>query len=133
MTVRKKTPPKGAETERIKKFLEIRKHLLRQREELLSGAGATRNTLPEEAAFPELGDQASAEINRNFTLRLRERERKLLKKIDTAIEKIDGGAYGVCEVCGQAIGIKRLEARPVTTMCIECKTEQEAEEKLREL
>jgi DnaK suppressor protein len=133
MTVRKKTPPKGTQTERIGKFQEIRKHLLRQREELLSGAGATRNTLPEEAAFPELGDQASAEINRNFTLRLRERERKLLKKIDTAIEKIDGGAYGICEVCGQEIGIKRLEARPVTTMCIECKTEQEAEEKLREL
>lgn len=133
MTVRKKTPQKGSETERTKKFQEIRKHLLRQREDLLSGAGATRNTLPDESSFPELGDQASAEINRNFTLRLRERERKLLKKIDTAIEKIDGGAYGICEVCGQEIGTKRLEARPVTTMCIECKTEQEAEEKLREV
>ncbi len=133
MTVRKKPSPKGSGTERIKKFQEIRRHLLRQREELLDGAGATRNTLPDEASFPELGDQASAEINRNFTLRLRERERKLLKKIDTAIEKIDSGTYGTCEVCGQEIGIKRLEARPVTTMCIECKTEQEAEEKLREL
>jgi|SRR5208283_3018070 len=117
---------------REKKCQEIRKRLLRQKEELLTGAGVIRNSLPEETAFPELGDQASAEINRNFALRLRERERKLLKKIEAAIEKIDNGSYGVCETCGQEIGLKRLEARPVTTMCIDCKTEQEAEEKLRE-
>ncbi len=117
---------------REKKIQEIRKQLLRQREELLSGAGITRNSLPDETTFPELGDQASAEINRNFALRLRERERKLLKKIDEAIEKIDGGNYGVCEVCGVEISVQRLEARPVTTMCIECKTEQEEEERLRE-
>ncbi|MGO9611664.1 MAG: RNA polymerase-binding protein DksA [Dissulfurispiraceae bacterium] len=117
---------------REKKCQEIRKKLLRQKEELLTGAGVIKNSLPEETAFPELGDQASAEINRNFALRLRERERKLLKKIEAAIEKIDNGSYGICETCGQAIGLKRLEARPVTTMCIDCKTEQEAEEKLRE-
>jgi len=117
---------------REKKCQEIRKRLLSQKEELLTGAGVIRNSLPEETAFPELGDQASAEINRNFALRLRERERKLLKKIEAAIEKIDNGSYGVCETCGQEIGLKRLEARPVTTMCIDCKTEQEAEEKLRE-
>lgn len=115
-----------------KKLQQIRKKLLRQKEELLSGAGQTRNTMPEETAFPELGDQASAEIDRNFTLRLRDRERKLLKKIEDAIEKIDTGTYGICESCGQPIGLSRLEARPVTTMCIDCKTEQEEEEKLRE-
>jgi DnaK suppressor protein len=115
-----------------KKLQQIRKKLLRQKEELLSGAGQTRNTMPEETAFPELGDQASAEIDRNFILRLRDRERKLLKKIEDAIEKIDTGAYGICESCGQPIGLSRLEARPVTTMCIDCKTEQEEEEKLRE-
>jgi DnaK suppressor protein len=115
-----------------KKLQQIRKKLLRQKEELLSGAGQTRNTMPEETAFPELGDQASAEIDRNFTLRLGDRERKLLKKIEDAIEKIDTGTYGICESCGQPIGLSRLEARPVTTMCIDCKTEQEEEEKLRE-
>ncbi len=65
-------------------------------------------------------------------LKLKGRERKLLKKIDDAIEKIDNGTYGICETCGEEINIRRLEARPVTTMCIECKTEQEEEEKLRE-
>jgi DnaK suppressor protein len=117
---------------REKKLQQIRKKLLLQKEELLSGAGQTRNTMPDETVFPELGDQASAEIDRNFVLRLRDRERKLLKKIEDAIEKIDTGTYGICESCGQPIGLSRLEARPVTTMCIDCKTEQEEEEKLRE-
>jgi DnaK suppressor protein len=117
---------------REKSFLEIKRKLIQQKEVLLSGAGITRNSLPDVTAFPELADQASAEINRNFTLRLRERERKLLKKIDSAIEKIDHGTYGVCDMCGRDISIKRLQARPVTNMCIECKIEQEAEEKLRE-
>ena len=115
-----------------KKLQEIRKILLNQKDELLSGAGLTRKDLPDETMVPELGDQASAEIDRNFTLRLRDRERKLLKKIEEAIEKIDTGTYDVCESCGQPIGLKRLEARPVTTMCIDCKTEQEEEEKFRE-
>jgi DnaK suppressor protein len=118
--------------EREKKLQLIRKKLLQQKEELLSGAGQTRAAVPEETVFPELGDQASAEIDRNFVLRLRDRERKLLKKIEDAIDKIDAGTYGICESCGQPIGLNRLEARPVTTMCIDCKTEQEEEEKLRE-
>lgn len=114
------------------KILEIRKSLVQQRETLLAEAGIKMNSPSDETIFPELGDQASAEINRNFMLRLKERERKLIKKIDKAIEKIDSGTYGICDTCGQEISIKRLEARPVTTMCIECKTEQEQEEKLRE-
>ena len=114
------------------KYQEIKKILLHQREALLSGAGVALSSLPSEAVFPELGDQASAEIDRNFMLRLKGRERKLLKKIDQALEKIEGGTYGICEACGEEINIKRLKARPVTTMCIECKTEQEEEEKLRE-
>ena len=117
---------------REKKLKEIRKKLNQQREDLISGAGIALNELPDETIFPELGDQASAEIDRNFMLKLKGRERKLLKKIDEAIEKIDNGTYGICENCGEEINIKRLEARPVTTMCIECKTEQEEEEKLRE-
>ena len=117
---------------REQKLQEIKKKLNDQRDALISGAGIALNALPDETIFPELGDQASAEIDRNFMLRLKGRERKLLKKIDEAIEKIDKGTYGICEMCGEDINIKRLEARPVTTMCIECKTEQEEEEKLRE-
>jgi DnaK suppressor protein len=118
--------------QREKKIQAIKKKLMQQKESLLSEAGVTLNSLPGETIFPELGDQASAEIDRNFVLRLRGRERQLLKKIDEALEKIESGTYGVCETCGEEINIKRLEARPVTTMCIECKTEQEEEEKLRE-
>ena len=117
---------------REKKLKEIRKKLNQQREDLISEAGIALTALPDETIFPELGDQASAEIDRNFMLKLKGRERKLLAKIDEAIEKIDNGTYGICESCGDEINIKRLEARPVTTMCIECKTEQEEEEKLRE-
>ena len=117
---------------REKKIQDIKKKLLQQREDLLSEASLALNTLPDETVFPELGDQASAEIDRNFMLRLRGRERKLLKKIDESLEKIETNTYGVCELCGEEINTKRLEARPVTTMCIECKTEQEEEEKLRE-
>lgn len=116
---------------REKKIQEIKKKLLQQKETLLLEAGDTRNSLPDEGALTELGDQASAEIDKNFMLRLRGRERQLLKKIDEALDKIESGTYGIC-VCGEEINIKRLEARPVTNMCIECKTEQEEEEKLRE-
>jgi len=117
---------------REKKLKEIRKKLTQQRIDLISEAGIALTALPDETLFPELGDQASAEIDRNFMLKLKGRERKLLAKIDEAIEKIDNGTYGICESCGEEINIRRLDARPVTTMCIECKTEQEEEEKLRE-
>ncbi|BCB96493.1 RNA polymerase-binding transcription factor DksA [Dissulfurispira thermophila] len=132
MKGKNKTKSEKKRSLREEKILEIKKKLIRQKEALLSEAGDALNTLPDETLFPELGDQASAEIDRNFMLRLKGRERQLLKKIDEAIEKIDSGTYGICEVCGEEINIKRLEARPVTTMCIECKTEQEEEEKLRE-
>jgi DnaK suppressor protein len=81
---------------------------------------------------PDLGDQASAETDRNFMLRLRGREQRLLKKIDEAIDRIENNIFGICEDCGEEVDIKRLEARPVTTMCIDCKTLQEEEEKFRE-
>ena len=125
-----KTPKKNL-TPREKKILDIRKDLMMQRRTLLSEAEEALNSLPDQTIFPDLGDQASAEIDRNFMLRLRGREQRLLKKIDAAIEKIDSNSFGTCEVCGLDIEIKRLEARPVTTMCIACKTEQEEEEKLR--
>jgi DnaK suppressor protein len=65
-------------------------------------------------------------------LRLKEREQKLLKKIDEALDRIAQGTFGVCESCGGEIGFKRLKARPVTTLCIDCKTRQEEDEKVRQ-
>ncbi|MEK6691286.1 MAG: RNA polymerase-binding protein DksA [Nitrospirota bacterium] len=117
-----------------KKILTIKKKLETQRAVLLAEAGETivETLTPEKLTFPDLGDQATAESDRSFLLRLRGREQKLLKKIEDALEKIESGTYGICETCGEKISIKRLEARPVTTLCIECKTKQEKEEKLRE-
>jgi DnaK suppressor protein len=117
---------------RDKKIQAIKKRLVEQKKELLVGALEALNELPGQTVFPDLGDQATAEIDRNFMLRLKGRERKLLKKIDEAIERIEQGVFGICDKCGLEINIRRLEARPVTTMCIECKTLQEEEEKLRE-
>jgi DnaK suppressor protein len=109
----------------------IRKRLMVQRDELLSEAEHTISTKlgAEKQSFPDPTDQAAAELDNNFLLKLRGREQKLLKKIDEAIARIDEGTYGVCETCGGQISLKRLEARPVTTLCIECKTEQEENEK----
>ncbi len=119
-------------SQRDEMIQKIKTKLLRQREALLSGAESALNELPGQTIFPDLGDQATAETDRNFMLRLRGREQRLLKKIDEAIERIDNGTFGICDDCGNEIDIKRLDARPVTTMCIECKTLQEEEEKLRE-
>jgi len=85
----------------------------------------------EQTSFPDPTDQASMETDRNFELRIKDRERKLIKKIDQAIERIKEGEFGECDSCGGDISIKRLQARPVTTQCIECKTAQEQEERTR--
>lgn len=114
------------------KYADIRRDLQRQRADLLEEAGITLTNRPELAAFPDLSDQATAEVDQNFTLRLKEREQKLLKKIDEALDRMDTRTYGICERCGQEIPYKRLKARPVTTLCIECKTLQEQEEKIRQ-
>jgi DnaK suppressor protein len=121
----KKSPKPGG------KYDEIRKDLDQQRVELLQEAGAALTNRPEFAAFPDLSDQATAEVDSNFELRLKEREQKLLKKIDEALDRIATNTYGICERCGEEIPYKRLKARPVTTLCIECKTQQEEEEKIR--
>lgn len=116
------------------KMQAIKKKLEKQRAELLQEAENTLTTKlsMEKESFSDPTDQAVAELDNNFMLRLRGREQKLLKKIDEALARIEGGTYGICESCGNPIGIKRLEARPVTTLCIECKTMQEEEEKLLE-
>jgi len=81
--------------------------------------------------FPDPTDRASMESDRNFTLRIRDRERKLIAKIREALERIEDGTFGHCEMCDDEISIERLKARPVTTLCIECKRRQEAQEKAR--
>ena len=116
------------------KYEDIKKDLEAQKDSLLAEAGEIIGSSlnPEKLNFPDLTDQASAEADKNFTLRLREREQKLLKKIDEALDRIANGTFGICEHCGEEISFKRLKARPVTTYCIDCKTIQEEEEKLRE-
>ncbi len=101
-----------------------------QLEELLSQADdtVTGMTTPKEN-FPDPTDRASLEADRNFMLRIRDRESKLIKKIKKTLERIEDGTFGICESCGEDISIKRLKARPVTTQCIDCKTKEEALEK----
>lgn len=79
--------------------------------------------------IPDPNDRATVESDRNFELRIRDRERKLMNKIEEAIGRIDDGSYGICDGCGEDIAIKRLEARPVAKYCIDCKTRQEQREK----
>lgn len=117
---------------REEKLLQIKMKLLQQKAMLLNEAEVALNELPGQTIFPDLGDQATAETDRNFMLRLRGREQRLLKKIDQALERVEVGTFGICEDCGNEINLKRLEARPVTTMCIDCKTLQEEEERMRE-
>ena len=108
----------------------FKKYLEGRLEELLSQAGDTVSgmTTPKEN-FPDPTDRAALEADRNFMLRIRDRESKLIKKIKEALERIDNGTYGICDSCGEDISIKRLKARPVTTQCIDCKSKEEAMEK----
>jgi DnaK suppressor protein len=115
-------------------YHDILKDLQQQRADLLAEAGIILGGGLAQAVenLADMGDQATAVADQNFMLRLREREQRLLKKIDEAIDRIRTGVFGVCEECGGEIGYKRLKARPVTTLCINCKTKQEEDEKSRE-
>ncbi len=108
----------------------FRAQLLQKKQEILADAGKTMTEMTDQTTnVPDPNDRATLESGRSFELRIRDRERKLLVKIDEAIARIDEGSYGICEDCGEEIGLKRLEARPVTTLCIDCKTLQETREK----
>ncbi len=108
----------------------FREFLTNRLEELLSHADDTVSgmTAPKEN-FPDPTDRASLEADRNFMLRIRDREHKLIKKIKEALDRIDNDTFGNCEKCGEDISQKRLEVRPVTTQCIDCKTKEEAVER----
>jgi DnaK suppressor protein len=115
------------EKEQLEQF---RIQLLQKKQEIMNDAGKTMTEMTDQTTnVPDPNDRATLESGRSFELRLRDRERRLLSKIDEAIARIDDGTYGVCEDCGEEIGLKRLEARPVTTLCIDCKTIQETREK----
>ncbi len=98
--------------------------------ELMEEVDRTVHHMQDDAAnFPDPNDRATQESEFSLELRTRDRERKLIKKIDEALERLDEGEYGYCESCGVEIGIRRLEARPTATLCIDCKTLDEIREK----
>ena len=129
--------PKPASTRRQRsvkssgKYKAVRQDLLNQRMALLRQAGISLPDRQDQIISPDTTDQAQAEMDRNFLLRLKEREQKLIKKIDQAVERIDNGTFGICRGCGNEIPLPRLKARPVTDLCIECKTKQEQDEIIR--
>lgn len=97
--------------------------LLSEAEKTVTGMTNDKDT------FPDPTDRANLETDRNFLLRIRDRERKLILKIKEALARIEDGTFGICEECGEEISEERLKARPVTTLCIDCKTKAEEEEK----
>ncbi len=109
---------------------QFREDLEAKKQEILDDVGKTLTEMTDQTTnIPDPNDRATVESGRSFELRIRDRERKLLSKIDEALMRIDEGTFGECEGCGEDIGLKRLEARPVTTLCIDCKTAQETQEK----
>ena len=115
------------EKERLAYFKELLTErlevLLNEAEKTVTGMTNDKNT------FPDPTDRANLETDRNFLLRIRDRERKLILKIKEALARIEDGTFGYCEECGEEISEERLKARPVTTHCIACKTKAEEEEK----
>ena len=119
------------DNEVLEKF---REDLEAKKQEILDDVGKTLTEMTDQTTnIPDPNDRATVESGRSFELRIRDRERKLLSKIDEALIRIDEGTFGECEGCGEDIGLKRLEARPVTTLCIDCKTAQETQEKSKGL
>jgi DnaK suppressor protein len=100
--------------------------------QLLNEAEKTVSDMTDEKEnFPDPNDRASLESDRNFELRIRDRERKLIRKMQEALDRIDKGTFGICDRCSGPISEKRLMARPVTTLCIDCKTKEEKIERQR--
>ncbi len=108
----------------------FRRILLGWKAQLMEEVDRTLHHMQNDAAnFPDPTDRATQESEFSLELRTRDRERKLIKKIDEALERIETGDYGYCETCGVEIGLRRLEARPTATQCIDCKTLEELREK----
>ncbi len=123
-------PKMGEEYMNPEQLMHFRKILEGMKTELGQDIDRAVHTMQDEATvFADPNDRASQESDMTLELRNRDRERKLIKKIDEIIGKIDSGDYGYCESCGIEIGLKRLEARPTATLCIDCKTLDEIREK----
>lgn len=104
--------------------------LTKWKSDLLSEAERTKSYISDETTtMPDVNDRATQEEEFALTLRTRDRERKLIRKIDKSLADIESGDYGYCQTCGVEIGIRRLEARPTATECIDCKTLSEIKEK----
>ncbi|SCZ49345.1 transcriptional regulator, TraR/DksA family [Thiohalomonas denitrificans] len=125
--------PKKGEEYMSEKMREHFRHILTGwRKELMEEVDRTVHHMKDEAAnFPDPNDRATQESEFTMELRTRDRERKLIKKITESLDNLDEGEYGYCESCGIEIGIRRLEARPTATLCIDCKTLDEIREKQR--
>lgn len=124
------TPAEGEEYMNEKQQEHFRSILLNWKKELMEEVDRTVDHMQSDASnFADPADRATQEEEFSLELRTRDRERKLIKKIDESLNAIDTGEYGYCEACGVEIGIKRLEARPTATLCIDCKTLQEIKEK----
>lgn len=123
-------PAKGEEYMNDAQLQHFRDILLTWKRGLMEEVDRTVHHMKDEVTnFPDPNDRATQEEEFSLELRTRDRERKLIKKIDEALELIDEHDYGYCEACGVEIGIRRLEARPTATMCIDCKTLEEIREK----
>jgi DnaK suppressor protein len=121
---------KGEDYMSPEQLLHFRRILEKQRSELSKEINRAVHVMQEEATvFADPNDRASQESDMALELRNRDRERKLIKKIDETFSKIDTGDYGYCEKCGVEIGLRRLEARPTASLCIDCKTLDEIREK----
>ena len=125
-------PKKGEEYMNEQQRNHFRQILLNWKAELMEEVDRTVTHMKDEAAnFPDPADRATQEEEFSLELRTRDRERKLIKKIDSTIDLIDADDYGYCDACGVEVGIRRLEARPTATQCIDCKTLDEIKEKQR--
>jgi len=126
-------PYKAAENEEYmssKQANHFQDILLKWKENLIEKVNSTVHHLQDDGEnFPDPIDRATQEEEFSLELRTRDRERKLIKKIDDSLRRIDDDSYGFCETCGAEIGLRRLEARPTATQCIECKTIDEVREK----
>ncbi|ART63569.1 RNA polymerase-binding protein DksA [Kushneria marisflavi] len=123
-------PAPGEEYMNEKQLAHFRQILLNWKNDLMAEVDRTVRHLQEDANnYADPADRATQEEGFNLELRTRDRERKLLKKINETIENIDEDDYGFCEACGIEIGIRRLEARPTATLCVDCKTLSELKEK----
>jgi DnaK suppressor protein len=121
---------KGEEYMNDEQVAHFRNILLSWKRDLMEEVDRTVHHMQDEAAnFPDPNDRATQESEFSMELRARDRERKLIKKIDEALMNLDNEEYGYCEACGVEIGIRRLEARPTATLCIDCKTLDEIREK----